>query len=192
LTVRALAARLAAPPRPSHPAPRFVTTAKRLFGERGMASLNHNFFLSERQIFWRRGLDIAPLFEQPRKCFARRVVGATPLRRQARTCSGSAEFLRALAAQRQHRSATRLLRCTRRESARRCVAGVTVESMQVGYGMTCMAANKVTAVHRLGRLPTQGHLESRLSRGGFFFEWRGCATRERLQMNAPYRWCQPR
>jgi hypothetical protein len=31
-----------------------------------------------------------------------------------------------------------------------------------------MAANKVTAVHRLGRLLTQGHLESRLSRGGFF------------------------
>jgi hypothetical protein len=120
LTVRGCSARLAAPPRPSHPAPRFVTTAKRLFGKRGMASLNHNFFLSERQIFWRRGLDIAPLFEQPRKCFARRVVEATLLRRQACTCSGyipaagsgSVEFLRALASQREPRSATRLLRCT--------------------------------------------------------------------------------
>jgi hypothetical protein len=53
LTVRSPAARLAAGPRPSHPAPRFVTIAKRLFGERGMASLNHNFRLSERQIFLR-------------------------------------------------------------------------------------------------------------------------------------------
>ena len=43
---------------------------------------------------------------------------------------------------------------------------VTVESPHVGYGMTRLAANKVTAV--LGRLPTQGHLESRLPRGGFF------------------------
>ncbi len=37
LTVRVPAARLAAPARPSHPAPRFVTTAKRLFGKRGTA-----------------------------------------------------------------------------------------------------------------------------------------------------------
>jgi hypothetical protein len=35
--------------------------------------------------------------------------------------------------------------------------------------MRRMAANKVTAVHRLDRLPTQSHLKSRLSRGGFFF-----------------------
>jgi hypothetical protein len=31
--------------------------AKRLFGERGMVSLNHNFCLSERQIFLRHELD---------------------------------------------------------------------------------------------------------------------------------------
>jgi len=49
-----------------------------------------------------------------------------------------------------------------------CVAGVTVESPRLAYAMPGMAANKVTAVHRLGRLPTQGRLESRLSRGGLF------------------------
>ena len=43
LTVRIDLARLATPIRPSHPAPRFVTTAKRLFGKRRMASLNHDF-----------------------------------------------------------------------------------------------------------------------------------------------------
>jgi hypothetical protein len=57
LTVRDGAARLAAPPRPSHPAPRFVTTAKRLLGERGTGSLNHNFLISERKIFLRGKLD---------------------------------------------------------------------------------------------------------------------------------------
>src|SRR5215472_9131384 len=34
-----------------------------------------------------------------------------------------------------------------------CVAGVTVESPRLAYAMPGMAANKVTAVHRLGRLP---------------------------------------
>ena len=57
LTVRDRAARLAARSRPSHPAPRFVTTAKRLFGERGTTSLNHNFLLSERELFLRSKLD---------------------------------------------------------------------------------------------------------------------------------------
>jgi hypothetical protein len=32
--------------------------AKRLFGERGMASLFHKFCISERQIFLPEGLDI--------------------------------------------------------------------------------------------------------------------------------------
>jgi hypothetical protein len=59
LTVRARIARLATRPRPSHSAPRFVTIAKRLFSERGIVSLNHNFFLSERKIFLRERLDIA-------------------------------------------------------------------------------------------------------------------------------------
>src|SRR6478609_9115051 len=71
LTVRDRAARLAAPSRPSHPAPRFVTTAKRLFGERGMTSLNHYFRISERQIFLRSGLDST--FLHISRCFARRV-----------------------------------------------------------------------------------------------------------------------
>jgi hypothetical protein len=57
LTGRDCAARLAAPSRPSHPAPRFVTTAKRLFGERGTTSLNHYFRISESKIFLRSGLD---------------------------------------------------------------------------------------------------------------------------------------
>jgi hypothetical protein len=48
LTVRDRAARLAARPRPSHPAPRFVTTAKRLFGKCRIASYNHKFLISER------------------------------------------------------------------------------------------------------------------------------------------------
>jgi hypothetical protein len=52
----------AAPKRPSHPAPRFVTMAKRLFNKRGMASLNHNFTISERQIFLREGLDFSRNF----------------------------------------------------------------------------------------------------------------------------------
>ena len=57
LTVRERAARLAARPRPSHPAPRVVTIAKRPPSERGTASLNHNFCLSERGIFLRDALD---------------------------------------------------------------------------------------------------------------------------------------
>jgi len=75
LTVRDRAARLAAPSRPSHPAPRFVTTAKRLFGERGMTSLNHYFRISERKIFLRSGLDST--FLHISRCFARRVAAAT-------------------------------------------------------------------------------------------------------------------
>src|ERR1700757_1777446 len=50
LTVRAPAARLAADARPSHPAPRIVTTRFAPHAG-GMASLNHNFCVSEREIF---------------------------------------------------------------------------------------------------------------------------------------------
>jgi hypothetical protein len=50
--------------------------AKRLFGERGMASLNHNFYISERDIFLRGELDSSGktggVFS-----FARGVVAAT-------------------------------------------------------------------------------------------------------------------
>jgi hypothetical protein len=58
LTVRDCAARLATQPRPSHPAPRFVTTAKRLFGERGMSELNHVLRIYETEIFLPSGLDM--------------------------------------------------------------------------------------------------------------------------------------
>ena len=51
LTVRPRCIRLPHRKRPSRPAQRFVTMAKRLFSEREMTSLNHNFFLSEREIF---------------------------------------------------------------------------------------------------------------------------------------------
>jgi len=57
LTVRAPTARLAAPARPSHPAPRVVTIAIRPLSERGTSSLNHNFCLSEIGIFLRDELD---------------------------------------------------------------------------------------------------------------------------------------
>src|SRR5262249_40478327 len=67
----------AIPTRPSHPAPRFVTIAKRLSNERGMASLNHNFRLSERTIFLRSELDSSGKAGSGFSCFARRVAAAT-------------------------------------------------------------------------------------------------------------------
>jgi hypothetical protein len=39
--------------------------AKRLFGERGMASLSHEFCISESSIFLRKGLDISRDFWIP-------------------------------------------------------------------------------------------------------------------------------
>src|SRR5262249_46513473 len=57
LTVRDRAARLAARPRPSHPAPDVRDDRDAPSCGRGTASLNHNFRLSERQIFLREGLD---------------------------------------------------------------------------------------------------------------------------------------
>src|SRR5581483_2719214 len=62
LTVRDCAARLAA--QRVHRNPRRASWRSRnvLRNERGMASLNHNFCLSERRIFLREGLDIAREF----------------------------------------------------------------------------------------------------------------------------------
>src|SRR5690242_16661932 len=57
LTVRPRCIRLPHQKRPSPPAQRFVTMAKRLCCERGMASLNHNFFVSEIDIFLCGSLD---------------------------------------------------------------------------------------------------------------------------------------
>jgi hypothetical protein len=56
LTVRALAARLAADARPSQPAPRIVTTRFAPHAG-GMASLNHNSPLTKSRIFLRGELD---------------------------------------------------------------------------------------------------------------------------------------
>ena len=75
LTVRAHAARLAAQPASIASRATFVTTAKRLFGKRGMASLNHVLRHSEMGIFLRYGIDRR--FWKSAKCFARRAVAAT-------------------------------------------------------------------------------------------------------------------
>ena len=56
MTVREHSARLAAYPRPSHPAPRIVTTRFAPHAG-GMTSLNHNSRLTESRIFFRRALD---------------------------------------------------------------------------------------------------------------------------------------
>ena len=64
----------------SHPAPRFVTIAKRLFGERGMASINHKFCLSERYLFLCRALDSSGKTGGVFWCFACRIAGATRCR----------------------------------------------------------------------------------------------------------------
>jgi len=90
LTVRAPAARLAARSRPSPPAPRFVTTAKRLFGERGIASLNHNSDNLKRQMFLRGALRRA---KQAAGfcCFARRVAGTTLAREHRHKGEGKSE-----------------------------------------------------------------------------------------------------
>src|SRR5215813_11014428 len=77
LTVRARAARLATRSRPPHPAPRFVTTAKRLFGERGTSSFYHNFEFRKDKYFCRARLTRRAKQAADFRCFARRVVEAT-------------------------------------------------------------------------------------------------------------------
>jgi hypothetical protein len=72
LTVRALAARLAADARPSQPAPRIVTTRFAPHAG-GMTSINHNFCLSERNIFLQRALDPSGKTGGGFWCFARRL-----------------------------------------------------------------------------------------------------------------------
>jgi hypothetical protein len=57
LTVRRRCIRLPHQQRPSRPAQRFVTMAKRLCSEHGMVSLSHKFCNSERYIFLRSELD---------------------------------------------------------------------------------------------------------------------------------------
>src|ERR1700759_2618935 len=59
LTVRFRCASSAHQQRPSHPAPDVRDDRDAPSGERGTASLNHKFFISERTIFLREGLDMS-------------------------------------------------------------------------------------------------------------------------------------